>query len=726
MLRAMRDAPTTPPGHHRRWLLRAGVVLLVLYLLYLLAANVFLNTQLGVTTINRKPERFSAQWDRAISLYPGHIHATNVRLRGHVRTVEWKVSGSQASGRIKLLPLLRRTLQFGPIRGGTVLLDVDTDRPMMPPTPRTGGAARRKPWELVFDGIRTQDLRHARLGEWALEGQGDAFFAFYKQIAGGPMEIPEARFEMPKGTLKQGDTVWAKEAGFKLEFSIARHVPSQVPGIRKLRLTNAHLQLQGNAPGLVLEEDKDGRLQLRRSGDGGRITADLGMKRGALLPGGELLARMPLAIDGARSAQQDYQVEARVHVLPDATALRVRIPPTGRRGDFIDADLRIPGRELQTRDVKTLLGDAQGRVKLQWHFSSLAWLNPLLSQGWLRLDGAADVNADLRIVDGAIVDGSTAAIPDASLQADIQDNLFTGQAAAKVVVKGGRASVDLDARQFAISAKAVNATPYVRGNNLQLRLQSSSALARFREELQTRLTFANARIPDLRAYNRMLPAGSVRLLGGSGTLDGDLQLDPHGKPVRAKLALGGRAAAMQVGVSRITGDLRVDSALHRVSGNDYRLDTLRVGLSGVRLAGDPGGPWWGRAELDGARFGWQVPLRLDGKARLQLKDVGILLALFAERSAFPKWIGKLIDEGQVHATSGVRVDGKSVVLDELVASNDRIDLRARLRLQGDAPTGNLYARWGVLGLGVQLRQGKRDLKLVGARRWYDAQPAIAR
>ncbi len=723
----MRDALIDWTRRHRRALLRAGAGVVAVYALYLLAANVFLNTQIGAATINRKPARFTAQWDWAMSLYPGHIHASGVRLRGRVRTVQWTVTGSVADGRIKLLPLLRKRLHFGDIDGGTVRMDVETGLPMMAPTPRTGAAARRRPWELVFDGIHTGDLRRGRLGEWVVEGQGEAVFAFYKQIGGGPMQIPRSEFRMRRATLRQGDAVWAREAEFALELAIARHVPSKVPGLRKLRLTDARLQLSGAAPGLVLEEAKDGRLALRRAGAGGRITADLSLERSALKPGGRLDARMPLTLDGAKDARQQHMVRARLDVRRDATALRVRVPPAVEGGNHLLAELQVPGRELQPRDMRALLADAQGRVRMQWRFGSLAWLNPLLSRGWLRLDGAADVRADLRIVDGRIVDGSTASIPRASLQSDVQDNRITGDVRAEARVQGGRALVDMDADRFVIAPLGAAAQPYVRGNDLRLRLASSSDLARFRDEVQTQLAFTGARIPDLRAYNRMLPAGSVRLLGGSGSLSGDLALDPQGRPLRAKITLTGTRASMQVGASRLTGDLRLDSALHRVSGSDYLLDRLQMDLSGVRLAGASGdGPWWARASLDGARFGWQVPLRLRGDARLRMQDVGILLSLFAQRSAFPAWVGKLIDEGQVQATSGVRVDGSSVVLDELRARNERIDLRARLRLAGDAPTGHLYARWGVLGVGAQLQQGRSSMKLVGARRWYESRPALPR
>lgn len=708
---------------HRRALLRTVVVLVAIYALYLLAANVFLNTRIGADTINRKPQRFSAQWDSAMSLYPGHIHARGVKLRGRARGVEWQARSDVADGRIQLLPLLRRQLHFGPIEGGVVAVDVDTGQPPVPATPKSAAAKRRKPWELAFDGIHSANVRHLRFDDWSAEGEGEALFVFYKQLAGGPMEIPPSSFRMRKATLKQGGIAWARDAGIDLDLAMARHAASEAPGLQKLRLFDARLQLSGHAPGLVLREAADGHLSLQRAGEGGRVSADLRMAKGMFEPGSHLLAQAPLLLDGTRS-QQGYRVEARFDVIEDATTLHLRVPPAGPSGNHITADLQVPGRELVPRDVHALLAETQGRVALQWRFASLAWLNPLLSRGWLRLDGAADVQADLRIVDGRIVDGSTASIPAAHVEADVQGNAVVGEASAKARVVAGRAMVDMDAQRFSISAGSARSQAYVRGDDLQLQLASSSELARFREQLQARLVFSNASIPDLRAYNRMLPTGSVKLLGGSGRLGGDLSLDDRGKPLHATLRLAGNGVGMQVGVSRITGDLTLASSVHRISGDDYAIDAIQLGLAKVRLASSPDdGPWWARLSLAGGRFGWRVPLQLDGNAKLQMQDAGFLLALFAERTALPKWIGKLVDEGTVDATSGVHVDGKSVLLAPLLAHNERIDLQARLRLANGRSDGDLYARWGVLGLGVGLRNGKRQLHLIDAKRWYDGQPS---
>ena len=100
---------------HRRGLILTGLILLGIELIYLLAANLFLNSALAMRSFNPKPERFHIEWARAYSLYPGHIHASGVRLGGHARRNRWVVTSTDAHGRIKLLPLLARRLRFGDI-----------------------------------------------------------------------------------------------------------------------------------------------------------------------------------------------------------------------------------------------------------------------------------------------------------------------------------------------------------------------------------------------------------------------------------------------------------------------------------------------------------------------------------------------------------------------------------------------------------------------------------
>ncbi|HWU51904.1 MAG TPA: hypothetical protein VN153_03725, partial [Tahibacter sp.] len=99
-----------------RTLRRIGWFLAVVFALYLLAANVFLNAGFAPGLINRKPERFSMHWERGMSLYPGHVVLWRAKFRGHARRIAWEASADRVAGRIALLPLLRRELLIDAVR----------------------------------------------------------------------------------------------------------------------------------------------------------------------------------------------------------------------------------------------------------------------------------------------------------------------------------------------------------------------------------------------------------------------------------------------------------------------------------------------------------------------------------------------------------------------------------------------------------------------------------
>lgn len=90
------------------WLL---VALAALYVAYVLAAAIFLNTSLGPSVINRQPERFQMQWASGRSWWPGRVTLIDVRLQGQARRVAWQAQAARVQGRIALRPLLDRRLQ---------------------------------------------------------------------------------------------------------------------------------------------------------------------------------------------------------------------------------------------------------------------------------------------------------------------------------------------------------------------------------------------------------------------------------------------------------------------------------------------------------------------------------------------------------------------------------------------------------------------------------------
>lgn len=88
-----------------------------------------------------------------------------------------------------------------------------------------------------------------------------------------------------------------------------------------------------------------------------------------------------------------------------------------------------------------------------------------------------------------------------------------------------------------------------------------------------------------------------------------------------------------------------------------------------------------------------------------MKDVGFLLSLFSKQREYPKWVYKMIDSGRAQVSANIRWKGETLVLDRVVASNQRYNLKARLRLRDKGRTGSLDAKWGVLSCAVAVNNG---------------------
>ena len=103
-----------PYGSHRhgRWAWRVLFATVGVYVLYLFAGNVFLNTSLGPWAVNRKPEKFEIHWASGSTWWPGQVSVSEVKLRGHVRRTEWSLQAEQAKGQISLLPLFRKEFRM--------------------------------------------------------------------------------------------------------------------------------------------------------------------------------------------------------------------------------------------------------------------------------------------------------------------------------------------------------------------------------------------------------------------------------------------------------------------------------------------------------------------------------------------------------------------------------------------------------------------------------------
>lgn len=701
---------------------------LALYALYLVAGNAFLNTSLGESAINRRPERFQMHWSGGTTWWPGRVTLRKVELQGHSGRLRWSASAARAQGRIALWPLWRKELRVPEVRADDVrggLRRVDENLP--PPPPRSGG------WTLRFDRIASDSVRGGNFNDVKLEGDGRAQAGFVKQLRGGPMELLPSTVEFQRAHAVRGDDEWLRDGTLKAKFAIARHTRAEAAGLQKLQLSDIELELQGSTAALSAAMDAQGRIAMKAMPGQGRIVGRLAYARGRLLPGGKLRWQMPVVTadpDGV-SHRDDLQVALDVD---QDLALSAYMPPQAGGIFGLDADLHLKGAELPLRDFRSQLPRASGHVAGQWRFSSLRWLTRLFTDApWLSLDGAGDVSADVQLKDGRIAAGSRFDVPDIAAVAEVMGNRIEGRARAEGSFEAGADGalaprLDIAMQRFRISAADAPGRPYVQGNDLRLAL-NAGGVATLRDTLRARLRFDNAQVPDLRVYNRYLPNEQLRIDGGSGTLGGDLQLDAAGEIGSGWVRMAGRDARLRMAGVALRGNVGVDLRLRRADlakrsfvadGSDIRLD----GVSFAQRGGETRGGWSAQVTLPRARLDWRKPIAVGGDAQLAMKDVGFLLALFARDKEIPDWVYKLVDAGPAQASGRVQWRGDTLVLDRLAARNDRFDLLGRLRLKGQARSGQLFAQWGKLSVGMDLQGDQHKLHLRDAREWYQAQPAL--
>lgn len=702
--------------------------LLALYALYLVAGNVFLNTPLGESAINRKPERFQMRWSGGTTWWPGRVTLRKVELQGHNGRLRWSATGERVRGRIALWPLWRKELHVPYVDAEEVGGRLErVEENLAPPEPRPGG------WTLRFDRIASDSVRGGNFNDMKLEGDGRAQAGFVKQLRGGPMQVLPSTAEFSRARVVRGGEEWLRDGVLKAKFAIARHTRAQAAGLQKLRLSDIELELEGGTAALSAAMDAQGRIATKAVPGQGRISGRLAYARGRLLPGGKLRWQMPVATTGPNGASHRDDLQVALDVDRDL-ALSAYMPAQAGGIFGLDADLRLKGTELPLRDFRSQLPRASGHVTGQWRFSSLRWLTRLFTDApWVSLDGAGDVSADVQLKDGRIAAGSRFDVPDIAAVAEVMGNRIEGRARAEgrfeAAADGALAPrLDIAMRRFRISAADAPGRPYVQGNDLRLAL-NAGGVATLRDTLRARLRFDNAQVPDLRVYNRYLPNEHLRIDGGSGTLGGDLQLDAAGEIGRGWVRVAGRDARLRLAGVALRGNVGVALQLRRadlakrsfaVDGSDIRLDAVSfTGRGGETRSG-----WSARAKLPRARLDWRKPIAVGGEAQVAMKDVGFLLALFAREKEIPGWVYKLVDTGPAQASGRVQWRGDTLVLDRLAARNDRFDLLGRLRLKGQARSGQLFAQWGKLSVGVDLQGDQHKLHLRNAREWYQAQPAL--
>jgi hypothetical protein len=397
----------------------------------------------------------------------------------------------------------------------------------------------------------------------------------------------------------------------------------------------------------------------------------------------------------------------------------------------------IPGR-VEGLGLLRLLS---GSTKLKGRVASLGFLNGYLRRGpALDIQGQGDLTGDFRFLEGRVLPGTRFSLGRASIQAAYLESLVTGTGMVTGSVETRKGAPEVDFRvelgRFAIAARDGAGAPYIRGRKLKLTVLSTDVdLATPVSDLRAVVDMPDAEVPDLAVYNEYLPPDTgVAILSGSGRIRSHMELDAVADTARGEVVLTSGALRGRFQELELAGKLKVRAV---VASPD--LEARRFDLAGTRIelddvsyrevgdsigetgeTGEPAAGWWARLGLTEGTMTVGRPLALTSSVKAEMKDSDFLLTLFAQRKSYLSWFKGLLSVENVLAEGNIRLGNGAVEVAPLRVTGGKLDLRSRMRFSRDSKSGDLFLRWGRFSTGIELRDGKRDFKLIRPEEWYES------
>jgi hypothetical protein len=448
----------------------------------------------------------------------------------------------------------------------------------------------------------------------------------------------------------------------------------------------------------------------------------------------------------------DAQADATFSYLPDGTlavpraALRM---PAGRfqlGGETVAEGLSL---QVEARVEPSILGQTTGMGFLRYvsgtagaraRISSLGFLRDFLQKTpWLTLQGRGTLNADVRMDHGRLDPGTRLEIAASPIQITLLSSRATGRGTVRVAVDSGRPAprtglrVQLD--RFLLEDLGQKGFPdYIRGSGLRIAAVAPGALDLTAPvpDFDATLDVPDGEVPDLKVYNALLPAETgFAIVGGRGRARLHLEASTATNRARGSAVLTSEGARVRFQNLDLTGRLNLRAPLVSpdFQGRRFDLKGTRLEMDGVSYsnldsreqADAEAEPWWMRAELTGGSIVWGSPLSLRGEGKIDMKNSGPLLTLFSQRSRFLRWFDDVLNVENLTARGMLRLGDGVVEVESLQATGGPLEVRSRMSFSKTRRWGDLFLRYGRLAAGLELRDGRRTVKLIHPLEWYEGQ-----
>ena len=120
----------------KRWGFRLLGFLVLLEVVWVVGANLLLNSEFIDRQINRKPEKVAVHWESARTWYPARVQVRGLVYEQRTRTMGIEVRASEATASFRVLPLLAKRVVLDDVDAHDLAVSIDRHEPLGPEPPK--------------------------------------------------------------------------------------------------------------------------------------------------------------------------------------------------------------------------------------------------------------------------------------------------------------------------------------------------------------------------------------------------------------------------------------------------------------------------------------------------------------------------------------------------------------------------------------------------------------
>lgn len=253
-------------------------VVAVVWVGWLVLANVFLQPGIGPRLIAWHPERFGIGWTKAWTLVPGLAHVRGFWCGGHVRNTRWRIEVDRAVVLVNVPALVARTFHGLWPRASGIRATVEATDEYVEPRSRSGPGFR-----VVLYGIRGTDVGHLEIAGVGIDGV-ESVAGTLDTRARGRLSIPRVEARIENGRVEVAGETAAEQLTLDARVRIAPYVPTEHRDTGPLPFLSGRVDLDGRLGDLALvREFLRNTPMLDLEGGRARIVGTVTLDRGHLV-----------------------------------------------------------------------------------------------------------------------------------------------------------------------------------------------------------------------------------------------------------------------------------------------------------------------------------------------------------------------------------------------------------------------------------------------------------